>query len=330
MAAQSTIRDVARVAGVSIGTMSNYLNGTKPLAESTRKRIDAAIEELQFVPNVAVRVMRGGRSHVIAFIVPDSGNPFFLEVARGIEDVAIAHGHVVVSCNTEGDLERERHYAKALSEMRVSAVIAVASTTNENLLHTLQQSGVRVVTLGSHLPDHPYPAIDVDDYRGGVLAMEHLLERGHRQVAFLGAPEAETQIHERFAGCCAAYKAAGLDPDGILRVDAASNSPRARSAAARAILDRTPRPIAVVCANDVIALALETEALRSGLRIPGEVAIIGYDDIEGAEIAPVSLTTVHQPRYELGHLAAELALSKDYPVVSGELFTPHVVSRSST
>jgi LacI family transcriptional regulator len=330
MATHSTIRDVARVADVSLGTISNYLSGKKPISDTMRVRIDAAIAELQFVPNAAVRVMQGGRSHVIAFIVPDSGNPFFLEVARGIEDFAIDNGHVVVSCNTEGDLERERHYAKALSEMRVGAVIAVASTTNEHLLSTLQKSGVRVVTLGRQMPGSLFPTIAVDDLRGGFMAMSHVLERGHRRVAFLGAPDAESQIRERFAGCVAAYTDAGLDPTQLLRVDADLNSPTARSAASRAILALEPRPTAVVCANDVIALALEAEAIRAGLSIPDDLAIVGYDDIEGAAIAPIPLTTVYQPRYDLGHRAAELALSDNYPASTEPPFSPSLVVRQST
>lgn len=329
MATQSTIRDVARAANVSLGTVSNYLSGKKPISEGMRERIASVIEELQFVPNAAVRVMQGGRSHVIAFIVPDSGNPFFLEVARGIEDVAIANGHVVVSCNTEGDRERERHYAKALSEMRVGAVIAVASKTNEELLTTLQAAGVRVVTLGRQLPGGHFPTIAVDDLRGGFIAMSHVLQRGHRRVAFLGAPEAESQIRERFAGCVAAYSDTGLDPSDLLRVDADLNSPTARSTAARGILALDPRPTAVVCANDVIALALEAEAIRAGLRIPADIAIVGYDDIEGAAIAPVPLTTVYQPRYALGHRAAELALSVDYPATKEPPFSPSLVIRES-
>ncbi len=323
MATHSTIRDVARSADVSLGTVSNYLSGKKPISDAMRARIEAAIAELQFVPNAAVRVMQGGRSHVIAFIVPDSGNPFFLEVARGIEDFAIDNGHVVVTCNTEGDLERERHYAKALSEMRVGAVIAVASTSNEPLLSTLQKSGVRVVTLGRQLPGGLFPTIAVDDLRGGFIAMSHVLERGHRRVAFLGAPDAESQIRERFAGCVAAYSDAGLDPAEL-------NSPTARSAASRAILALEPRPTAVVCANDVIALALEAEAIRAGLRIPEDLAIVGYDDIEGAAIAPIPLTTVYQPRYDLGHRAAELALSENYPASTEPPFAPSLVVRTST
>lgn len=330
MAAHSTIRDVARLADVSLGTVSNYLSGKKAVSDATRQRIEAAIAELQFVPNAAVRVMQGGRSHVIAFIVPDSGNPFFLEVARGIEDFAIANGHVVVTCNTEGDREREQHYAKALSEMRVGAVVAVASATNEHLLETLKNSGVRVVTLGRQAPGSLFPTIAVDDLRGGFMAMSHVLERGHRRVAFLGAPDAETQIRERFAGCVAAYTDAGFDPADLLRVDADLNSATARSEASRAVIALEPRPTAVVCANDVIALALEAEAIRAGLRIPDDLAIVGYDDIEGAAIAPIPLTTVFQPRYDLGHRAAEVALSTSYPDITVSPFSPALVTRQST
>ncbi|GAB3598507.1 LacI family DNA-binding transcriptional regulator [Microbacterium tumbae] len=328
MSRRSTVREVADHAHVSVGTISNYLNDRKPIAEPTRARIEAAIAELNFVPNTAVRVMRGARSRVIALLVPDSGNPYFAEMLRGIEDVAVRHGHVVVTCNTDGDPDREEHYAQALAELRVRATIVVPSATSEAQLAFLQDWGSKIVGLGLGDAATGHSAVVVDDHEGGRLAMSHLLDRGHRDIAYFGGPAADPQIEGRLAGCLDAMSSFGLDLGGLRRFDAASNLPADRSAAARTILGAHSRPTAVVCANDVLALALQFEALRAGLRVPADVAMVGYDDIEGASTAPVQLTTVRQPGYELGMRAAELAME---PVNSVEIvrYTPELVVRES-
>lgn len=328
MTGRSTVREVANRAGVSVGTISNYLNDRKPIAEPTRQRIEEAISELSFVPNTAVRVMRGARSRVIAFLVPDSGNPYFAEMLRGIEDVAVQHDHVVVTCNTGGRRDLERHYARALAELRVRATIVVPSASSEEQLAFLRESGSHVVGLGLGDAVAGHSAVVVDDVHGGWLAMTHLLEKGYRDIAYFGGPAADRQIHGRLAGCAAAVADFGLGPTDLMRFDAESNSPVDRSAAARRILTAASRPAAVVCANDVLALALQFEALRAGLRVPLDIAIVGYDDIEGASTAPVQLTTIRQPGYELGYRAAELAMRSpdDSAIVR---FTPELVVRES-
>ncbi|BDZ52036.1 LacI family transcriptional regulator [Frondihabitans sucicola] len=328
MPERPTVREVAHRAGVSVGTISNYLNNRKPIAEPTRLRIESAIEDLRFVPNTAVRVMRGARSRVIAFLVPDSGNPYFAEVLRGIEDVAVQHDHVVVTCNTGGRQDLERHYARTLAELRVRATIVVPSASSGQQLAFLRESGSHVVGLGLGDSATGHSAVVVDDVHGGRLAMTHLLEGGHRDIAYFGGPAAERQISGRLAGCHAAAEEFGVDPARLVRYDAASNLPVDRSAAARQILDARPGPTAVVCANDVLALALEFEALRAGLRVPEDIAIVGYDDIEGASTAPVQLTTIRQPGYELGHLAAEMALRAPEETEIAR-FTPVLVIRES-
>ncbi|WP_394620246.1 LacI family DNA-binding transcriptional regulator [Lentzea sp. JNUCC 0626] len=330
MTSAATIRDVASRAGVSLGTISNYLNDNKPIAEPTRRRIEAAIAELGFVPNSAVRVMRGARSHVVAFIVPDSANPFFTEVARGIEDVAIQTGHVVVSCNTQGDRAREQHYAKALTEMRVRAAIAVPSGTSDELLRTLRKSGVQVVTLSGVSEDEAFSSVSIDDRLGGALAMDHALDLGHRDIVYLGGPAAQPQIRARVEGCRDSLKRRRIKVSSLRRVDAIGATPALRSAGAAQVLALSPRPTAVVCANDLLALAMESEAIRQGVRVPQDLTIIGYDDIDGAVAAPIPLTTVHQPQYDLGRRAAEIAFSTTDSQPVHEWFTPVLTVRESS
>lgn len=308
MAQRPTIRDVARAAQTSVGSISNYLNNTKQVSPETRKRIDAAISELGFIPNSAVRVVLGGRSHAIGFLIPDSANPFLSEVARGIEDVAIQARDVVITCNTAGDSDREVHYARALSEMRVTGAIVMATSTTEEHMHTLEVSGAAVVVVGAGSHGSQFHTIETDNVQGGLIATRHLIERGHRRIVFVGGPGADPAVEDRLSGARTAFEEAGLDPDTLLRVDAQGGSLTSRTAAAEAVLALEPRPTAAFCANDLIALALQTVLLRAGVRIPDEFALIGFDDIEQAESALVPLTTVRQPAYEVGKAAAELVL----------------------
>jgi LacI family transcriptional regulator len=332
MAERPTIRDVAKAANTSVGSISNYLNNTKRVSENTRERIDRAIDELGFIPNSAVRVVLGGRSHAIGFIIPDAGNPFLTEVARGIEDVAIDARNVVIICNTASDPNREAHYARALSEMRVVGAIVMALSTTEAHMRTLEASGAAVVVLGASAQGSRFPTVGTDNEQGGFLATQHLLERGHRDIAFIGGPGADQAIQDRLAGSRRAFAEAGVDPEKIRRVDAHGGTLSSRMAAAEEVLSLQPRPTAAVCANDLIALALETVLLREDVSVPEEFALVGYDDIEAAETAPVPLTTVRQPKYELGRAAAELVLELAAGVTPQHhnVFPAELIIRSST
>ncbi len=332
MAERATIRDVAELAGVSVGTISNFLTSKKAISDRARARIESAIAELGFIPNSAVRVMRGQRNSAIGFMIPDSSNPFFSEVARGVEDVAIASGYVVVICNTNGDDVRENHYARALSEMRVVGAIATPLSASEKNLRQLDTSGASIVLLGSG--EHPleFSSVDVDDVEGGYLAATHLIRRGHRDIVFFGGPGADPQIHARFEGMKRGYRAASLDPNLIRRVDASGSSTSARLEGARRIIALEPRPSAVFCANDLLAIALEAELLRGGVRIPDDFEIVGYDDIDSAQTAPVPLTTVRQPQFEIGKAAAALLLAQAKAESPNQhiSFSPRLIEREST
>ncbi len=328
---RSTIRDVAERAGVSIGTISNFLNATKPISDPVRERIEAAIEELKFIPNSAVRVMHGHRTSAIALMVPDSQNPFFAEVAKGVEEVAVQSGLVVVMCNTNGDEARENQYARTLSEMRVTGAIVTPLSAREKNLRQLDISGAAIVVLGTGEGRPLYPTVDVDDVTGGRLAGLHLIERGHRIIAFFGGPGADPQIHARYEGLTQVIREAGLDPSSVERVDSAGSGYADRAKAARRILSLQPAPTAVFCANDLLALVLESEALAAGIDVPNDLSIVGYDDIEAAAMARVPLTTIRQPQSELGVAAARTLLASargENP--KHQRFTPELIQRNST
>ncbi|QNA93534.1 LacI family transcriptional regulator [Microbacterium sp. Se63.02b] len=241
----ATIRDVAHAAGVSVGTVSNFLNDTKPIAPDTRQRIEETIARLGFVPNNASRVMRGHRSLAIGLIVPDSPDPFFTDLARGVEDKARESGYVVVACNTDGIDAREISYVRALTEMRVAGAIVMPTSlaTVAPHLQRLRQSGGRFVLLGEASSDIDACTIAFDDFAGGRAAADHLLALGHREILFVGGPGGERQISERLAGARAALEAAGLDPGrcngSTPPAPASCNGPR--SATASSIFHSAPR-----------------------------------------------------------------------------------------
>lgn len=329
----TTVREVARLAGVSLGTVSNYLNDTKPVSATARTQIEAAIESLGFVPNTASRVMRGKRNTAIGFVIPDSGNPFFAEVARGVEDAALAAGLVIVVCNTHGDPVREQRYLRTLAEMRVTGVLVTPTGANDASLRTLRDGGATVVLL-----DHPHPelelaAIDVDDQLGGELAMQHLLDLGHRTLLFIDGHAGATQYEERYRGARRAIANAGLDPSILRRIETTGESAAARSAIGERVLQMTPRPAGIFAANDLIALAVQATLTRAGVRIPEDVALVGYDDIDLAQQAAVPLTTVRQPMYEIGQEAARLLLEGPAGTSGSDqhvMFEPELVIRAST
>lgn len=333
MTRRATIREVARLAEVSLGTISNYLNDNKPIAPETRDRIESAIDQLGFIPNAGVRVMRGGRSHAIAFLIPDSGNPFLAEVSRGIEDVAIGARHVVVTCNTDGDPEREDHYARVLSEMRVVGAVVMAMSAGETALRRLEASGAPVVVLGGGTHGFGFPGIDVENTHGGYLAMKHLLSLGHRDIVFVGGPGAEPQIDDRYLGCLRALDEFGIDRAGLQRINAEGNTTLARREVAERIVDEMPEVTAAFCANDLIALTVQSVLMQRGIAVPEQFSVVGYDDIGSAEFAPVPLTTIRQPQYELGRAAAELVLALaagDGAANRTRTFEPELVIRRST
>lgn len=333
MAKNVTIKDVAALAGVSIGTVSNYINGTKTVSEPTRERIDRVIEETRFVPNRAVRTLRGNRTHTLGLLVPDAANPYFTEIARGVEDVARSRGFVLVYCDTAGDPVRQGVYVRNLAEMRAGGLIIASATAEPPDLGDLESIGTPIVVLGHEGMALTSPAVIVDQHRGGFLAMKHLLDLGHRRVLFAGGPGGDLVLKARYEGALLAIEAAGEDPTLLQRADAAGRTVRERSELADLITAMQPRPTAVLCGNDMIAIAIVNKLIRDGWSVPGDIAIVGYDDIGEAQLAVVPLTTVRQPAHDIGESAARLLFetaddpSRPHRQVT---FTPELIVRGST
>jgi LacI family transcriptional regulator len=330
------VKDVARTAGVSVGTVSNVLNRPEVVRDETRLRVEAVMARLGFVRNEQARQLRQGRSRTLAYVFLDATNPFFTDVARGAEATAEEAGLALFLCNSNGDVRRENHYLDLLHEQRVRGVLITALDYDNPRLRRLPEQGTPIV-----LVDHPadvasaWCSVAVDDKLGGSLAVAHLIEQGHERIAFGGGPLALPQIADRLEGSRRAMADAGL-PDndvGVLETEAQTFA-AGRSVAQRLLgLPAARRPTAVFCANDVLALGALQQFSLAGVAVPDDVAIVGYDDIDFAAAASVPLTSVRQPRDKLGRRAAELLIAEtvdeDHEHV-GISFVPELVVRAST
>lgn len=336
MDAVVSVKDVAARAGVSLGTVSNVLNRPERVSATTRERVESAIRELGFVRNESARHLRAGRSRTVAYLVLDATNPFFTDVARGVEEVARDERWAVFLCNSDDDAAREADYVDLLLEQRVRGVLVTPVDGADRGFPLLRSRGIPVV-LVDRSAGPGWCSVSVDDVEGGYLAATHLVESGHRRIGYVGGPPGVQQVQDRLAGARRAMEEARLGSDALtLLQTAALNVAEGRRAGERlAGLPAARRPTAAFCANDLLALGLLQELTRQGLDVPGDVAIVGYDDIEFAAAATVPLTSVRQPRHQLGRTAAELlrAESEEPPGEHAHRqveYAPELVVRQST
>jgi LacI family transcriptional regulator len=331
-----SIREVAAHAGVSVGTVSNVLNRPDIVARPTRDRVQAAIKALGFVRNESARQLRAGRSRTIGLVVLDVTNPFFTDVARGVEDEASTSGLSVILCNSDEQLPKETRYLELLEEHRVQGILITPVAGVGERLARLQQRGTPVILVDSRSLSGGQCSVAVDDVLGGDLAVSHLLRAGHERIAFVGGPLGLRQVADRLDGAVRALARAGASAADLTMIETPvlNVSAGQRAGATIAGLAAGDRPTAAFCANDLIALGLLQEMTRRGIRVPDEVAIVGYDDIEFAAAAAVPLSSVRQPRHQIGRTAAQLllaeALGDDGHEHREVIFQPELAVRQSS
>jgi len=331
----ASVKDVAALAGVSVGTVSNVLNRPDRVSESTRRKVLDAVALLGFVRNESARQLRAGHSRTIAYVVLDAANPFFTDVALGVEEVVEDAELSLFLCNSHQDPVREASYLERLEQQRVQGVLITPVDAEDSRLDALASRGTPVVLVDRTRVGNTHCSVAVDNRIGGRLAIDHLLELGHRRIAFVGGPERIGQVRDRHEGALTALAAAGLAPDALVDVwTDALTIEEGRAAGPRiAGMPASARPTAAFCANDLVALGLLQSCVDLGLSVPGELAVIGYDDIEFAAAAAVPLTSVRQPRRELGRAAARLLLDESAnPEHEHQQleFVPELIARAST
>jgi LacI family transcriptional regulator len=322
------IRDVAARAGVSVGTVSNVLNRPEKVNVAAVRKVQAAIAELGFIRNDAARQLRAGRSRSIGLVVLDSGNPFFAELARGAQARAADAGLAVLLGSTDGDAGREDAYIDLFEEQRVTGVLVSPQGEDSARIARLRKHGIPCVLVDREADDPEHSSVAVDDVAGGRLAVEHLLQLGRRRIAVLGGATSIRQVSDRVSGARAAV--AAVHGATLEEIPTAALSVLAGREAGRAIADRDPgeRPDAVFATNDLVAVGvLQALALLGDVRVPEDIALIGYDDIAFASATVVPLSSIRQPSALIGATAVDLLLG-DAP--RQVLFQPELVVRAST
>jgi LacI family transcriptional regulator len=334
--AAASIKEVARQAGVSLGTVSNVLNRPDMVSPATRRRVLDAIAALGYVRNDSARQLRAGRSRIVAIVVLDVSNPFFTDVARGAETVVEAADGMLIVCNSGEDAAQEQRHLDLLEEQRVQGLLVTPVTDGPHpRLDRFIERGIPVVLVDRGAGHPSRCSVTVDDVRGGRLAVDHLLDKGHRHIAYVGGPFSIRQVAERHQGAIAALDERGVDAElTVAGTNSLSVAEGRRAAGELAALPAAGRPTAIFCANDMLALGALQEIIARGLRVPQDVAIVGYDDIEFAAAAAVPLSSVRQPREQLGRSAAQLLLEEagdgEHHQHRHVVFQPELVVRQSS
>ncbi|MFD1719679.1 LacI family DNA-binding transcriptional regulator [Georgenia deserti] len=324
------IADVARLAGVSVGTVSNVLNRPERVSEPTRAKVQEAIEELSFVRNASARQLREGTVHTVGAVVLDITNPFFTETARGIEDRLAQDEYTLMLGSSDEDPQRESRLLRMFEEHGVRGMLVTPSRGSLDALTRIHQRGTEVVLLDHTSPVPDMASVAVDDVQGAALAVRHLLEQGHERLAFLNGPVSIRQCVERRDGVVGALVEAGKDPaEALVEITMDSLNAAHGAQAMGELLDRAePGVTATFCVNDFTALGALRALRERGRSIPGDMAIVGYDDVNFAADLAVPLTSVRQPTHEMGWRAADLLLGSSEP--EHVVYQPDLVVRASS
>lgn len=328
-----SVKDVASAAGVSVGTVSNVLNRPEKVSPATLEHVQRVIGELGFIRNDAARQLRAGTNRAIGMVVLDVRNPFFTDVARGVELRLGEHRRPLILGSSGQDAERESTYLDLFEEQRVSGLLITPVGKVLPRLRRLRERGTQVVVVDRRTGSREFSSVAVDDVRGGRLAATHLVEAGRKRLAFIGGPRGLTQIKHRLRG---AESVVADHPGTSLRfVETATMDADAGRQGAESLLalPARERPDAIFAANDLVALGVLQALTLAEVRVPDDVAILGYDDIDFAASAAIPLSSVRQPRAEMGEVATDLLLAAiEDPAVQVRdiVLDPELVVRRST
>ncbi|MFT4166016.1 MAG: LacI family DNA-binding transcriptional regulator [Microlunatus sp.] len=332
------MKDVAALAGVSLGTVSNVVNSPQLVSEATRTKVEVAITKLGWVPNESARQLRAGRSRSIGMVVMDISNPFFADVLAGAETAVYQHGYTLQIGNSRSEPSREGEQLLLFEQQRVRGILYTPVEAMNDRVAQLRYRNIPVVIVDRAGDGSGYCSVSVDDVEGGRLAAEHLIAQGHRAIAVVGGPASLQQVRDRRLGVDIARAQQG-DPVQVVTITTEAMDAAAGVAAAEQIvaLPALDRPTGVFATNDLLAIGLLQGFVTQGLRIPQDVAIIGYDDISFAASAAVPLSSIRQPREALGRRAAELLFDEIAAADDNSghehrsvRFTPELVVRRSS
>lgn len=324
------VRDVAALAGVSLGTVSNFINDPRRVGSKTQIKVRQAMDELGFVPSQAAAQLRSKKSSLVGVVVPDVGNPYWASMIRGIENVVERMDLSLIVGSSRQDYERQQRLLFGFESRGVDGLVIAPIATDPIDWNPFRSRRFGAVLIeGRNWPE--MASVNVDHVEGSRQIVKHLIEQGHSSIAFINGSHTVSWCLSRYEGVVKGLVEAGLDPEESLVeyiVDDLT-SKEGREATDRMLRNRTNQT-ALVCANDLLALGAKLALQQQAIEIPRDIALAGYDDVEFAEALTPPLTTVRQPAFTIGVAAGELLLDTSRADGETREFSPHLVVRAST
>jgi LacI family transcriptional regulator len=329
----ATMRDVAKRAAVSTATVSHVVNGTRSVSPELTKRVQAVMAELNYQPDAVARSLRRRKTLTIGLIVPSTEIPFFAAVAHSIEQAALQAGYSVILCNSHWQLPQELHYLDNLLARRVDGLVCISAEMTANQIAPVIEEGTPVVFFERSMPGIALDSVGIDNLAGAQMAVQHLLELGHRRIALITGLRSSGLSNERLNGCRQILAAAGVPLDPAL-LHWGDYLPESGRRACEELLQLDEPPTAIFAFNDLMAIGALQALHEHGLRVPDDVAVVGFDGIPLTNHTSPALTTVAQPITRLGATTIELLLKRmgdDEPSKARNVIAePELVIRAST
>lgn len=328
----ATMKDVARLAGVSTSTVSHVINNNRFVSDPIRYKVLEAVEQLNYAPSALARSLKLNTTHTIGMLVTASNNPFYAEVVRGVERTCYERGYSLILCNTEGDMARMDRSVETLLQKRVDGLLFICTENHRPSKGILSRYPALPIVMMDWAPfDGANDIIQDNSLLGGEMATEHLIARGYRQIACIAGPQDKTTACHRLEGYRRAMQQAGIDifPGYEVHCDFEFE---AGVKAMQQLLSLADPPHAVFAGNDAVAVGVYQALYLAGMSVPKDMAVMGYDDIELAKYLTPPLSTIHQPKDSLGGLAVDTLIARlQHPERDAQILvlTPELVERAS-
>ncbi|SHK06853.1 transcriptional regulator, LacI family [Clostridium cavendishii DSM 21758] len=304
----TSIKDVAKEAGVSIATVSRVLNDIDVVNEETKKKVLDAIKKLGYRPNIVARSLKTQRTRTVGILIPDISNQFYPEIVRGAEDVANIYDYNVMLCNSDFDPEKEKEYLRVLKEKMVDGVLYMSSSLSDEIVGLINELDLKTVLVETKDKEGIFPSVTIDNVAASYDATKHLIENGLKKIGFIGIDkEAENAWGKRYEGYEKAMLENGLQIDENL-VCFNGLKVKAGHKGVKEMLQKNVKPEAIFCASDEVAMGAINALRERGLRVPEDVSVIGFNDIDLAQVFYPKLTTVAQPMYDMGSVAMRMLI----------------------
>lgn len=306
----ASIKDVALKANVSTTTVSHVVNSTRFVSDKVRHAVELAIRELNYVPNAVARSLKSNSTKTIGMLIPNCSNPYFAEIVRSVEDHCFGAGYALILCNTDDDPHRQAAYLQVISEKRIDGAIIISTGDDEDLLRLLEGLPIPTVLLDREIKEVNCDLVETAHRQGAMMATDHLIELGHHQIACLAGPANLNSSAQRVEGWRAALAKSGLTDEASHLLWQSDFTSRGGFTTMQTILRLPQVPTAVFVCNDLMCIGALSAAHQAGVRVPQDISLIGFDDIELAGFASPPLTTIAQPKHRIGIAAVDMVLER--------------------